>query len=538
MSSKVVSVADAVALIRDKDTVVVGGSGGGVAEATGLIRALRERFLSEGHPRELTLVHTTGVGNREDTGLNLIALEGLVRREIGGHYGMAPQMTRLAVENRIEAYNFPQGVLAQLYREVAGGRPGVITQVGVGTYVDPRLDGGKLNARTTEDLVEVVQLSGREWLLYRSFPMHVCLLRGTTADEAGNITMEQEAAILDNLATAQAVRNSGGVVIVQVKRLARNGTLDPRQVRIPGFLVDNVVVDREQWQVCTRKHDPSLSGEIRTPLSDAGPLPLNERKIISRRAALEICSGYVMNLGVGMPDGVAAVIDEEGVSEHISITIEQGPVGGVPQAGVIFGCSANPEAILDAPSVFDFYDGGGLDLTCLGAAQIDRRGNVNASFFGGKLAGCGGFINISQNTRKVVFCGTFTAGGLQVEIHDGTLKIVQEGRHRKFINQVEQITFSGDYARDHNHAVFYVTERAVFELDADGLVLAEVAPGIDIERDVLAQMDFAPIIRRPPAVMDQRIFCPAPMGLRQRFADHAASPVLNRRGARCAPPRR
>lgn len=519
MRSKVVSAAEALALIRDGDTLVVGGSGGGVTEATGLIRALRERFLAEGHPRDLTIVHTTGVGDREQTGLNLIALEGLVRREIGGHYGMAPEMTQMAIDNRIEAYNFPQGVLAQLYREVAGGRPGVITQVGMGTYVDPRLDGGKINERTTEDLVEIVELVGRQWLLYRSFPMHACLLRGTTADEAGNITMEQEPAILDNLAIAGAVRNSGGTVIVQVKRVARNGTLDPRQVRIPGFLVDKVVVDREQWQVCTRKHDPSLSGEIRIPLSEIEPLPLNERKVIARRAAMEIRSGYVMNLGVGMPDGVASVIDEEDVSEHVSTTIEQGLVGGVPQGGVIFGCSANPDAVLDAPSVFDFYDGGGLDLTCLGAAQIDRHGNVNASFFGGKLAGCGGFINISQNAKKVVFCGTFTAGGLRVEIEDGTLKIAQEGKHRKFINQVEQITFSGDYARQHGRTVFYVTERAVFELDAEGLVLVEVAPGIDVERDVLAQMDFAPIVRRTPAVMDGRIFSSAPMGLKQLLAE-------------------
>ena len=506
MKTRIMSAEDAVSLIKNGDTLVVGGSGGGLTEATGLIRALGQRFLQDGNPRDLTVVHTTGVGDKQETGLNLIAYEGLIRREIGGHYGMAPKMTQLAVDGKIEAYNFPQGVIAQLYREVAGGRPGVLTQVGMGTYVDPRLDGGKLNDRTTENLVELVQLAGREWLFYRSFPMHACLLRGTTADERGNISMEHEAAILDNLAVAQAVRNSGGTVIVQVKRIARSGSLDPRLVRIPGFLVDAVVVDKNQWQVCTREFDPSLCGEVMTPSSEIEVLPLNERKIIARRAAMEIRSGYVINLGVGMPDGVASVLAEEKVSDEISVTIEQGPIGGVPQGGVIFGCSSNPEAIIDAPSQFDFYDGGGLNLSCLGAAQIDEEGNVNSSRFAGNLAGCGGFINISQNAKKVVFCGTFTAGGLRLEISNGNVKILQEGKHRKFMKRVEQITYSGRYARENDRAVLYVTERAVFELQPDGLVLTEIAPGIDVDKDVLAHMDFTPLIRSPLKTMDGRIF--------------------------------
>ncbi|HUV06790.1 MAG TPA: acyl CoA:acetate/3-ketoacid CoA transferase [Spirochaetia bacterium] len=513
MNNKTMTAENAVALIKDNDTLLVGGSGGGVTEATGLLRALQDRFLEQGRPRGLTVVHTTGIGDRDKTGINLLAHEGLVKREIGGHYGMSPKLTRMVLDNKIEAYNFPQGVLTHLYREIAAGRPGLVTHVGIGTYVDPRLDGGKLNARTTEDLVEVINLGGKEWLFYKTFPLDAVFLRGTTADEKGNISMEHEPAILEALAMAQAVHNCGGKVIVQVKRLAKKGTLDARMVRIPGFLVDAVVVDKEQWQVCTRFFDPSLCGEIRIPMEEIQPLPFDQRKFIARRAAMEISPNSVINLGFGMPDGVASIVAEEGIEDFTTLTVEQGLVGGIPQGGVIFGCTANPEAILDQPAQFDFYDGGGLDLTCLGAAQIDVEGNVNSSSFGGNLAGCGGFINISQNAKKVVFCGTFTAGDLSIEIRNGKLKILREGKHRKFIEAVEQITFSGTYARKGKQKVLYVTERAVFELTQSGITLIETAPGIDVDRDVLPNMGFKPNIASPLREMDLRIFQQGRMGL-------------------------
>ena len=517
MRTKFMTADEAVALVKDGDTVVVGGSGGGVTEATTLLRALGERFQTSAHPRDLTLVHSTGIGDREETGLNFFAHEGMVKREIGGHYGMSPKLTRMVLDNKFEAYNFPQGVFSQLYREIAGGRPGVITRVGLETYVDPRLGGGKLNDRTREDLVEVITLAGREWLFYRSIHLDAVILRGTTADEKGNISMEHEPAVLDGPAMAQAVHNCGGKVIVQVKRTAKAGTLDPRLVKIPGFLVDAVVVDPDQWQVCTRFFDPSLCGEVRTPPGEAEKFPLSERKVIARRAAMEIEPGSVMNLGFGMPDGVAAIVDEEGIHDYTTLTIEQGLVGGIPQGGVIFGCSSNPEAVIDEPSQFDFYDGGGLDLTCLGAAEIDGEGSVNVSRFGGNLTGCGGFINISQNAKKVVFCGTFTAGGLRTEVGNGELKITQEGKYRKFISRVAHITYSGTYARKQGQKVLYVTERAVFELTPEGMTLTEIAPGIDAETDVLAHMDFKPGVRSPLKKMDSRIFHDRPMGLSEHM---------------------
>ncbi len=519
MGVRIMDAEKAVELIQDGDVLVIGGSGGGVTEPTTLLRALETRFLKTSHPRNLTLVHSTGIGDRESTGLNFFAHEGMVRREIGGHYGMSPKLTRMVLDNIIEAYNFPQGVFTQLYREIAAGRPGLITKVGIGTYVDPRMGGGKLNPRTKEDLVEIVTLGGEEYLWYKSFKLNAVLLRGTTADEKGNISMEHEPAVLDGPAMAQAVHNCGGKVIVQVKRLAKSGTLDPRLVKIPSFLVDAVVVDPDQWQVCTRFFDPSLCGEVRVPSGAQEPLPLNERKVIARRAALELTPGAVINLGFGMPDGVASVVAEEGIEDAITLTIEQGLIGGIPQGGVIFGCSSNPEAIIDEPSQFDFYDGGGLDVACLGAAEIDAEGNVNVSKFAGGLTGCGGFINISQNAKTVVFCGTFTAGGLRTQIGEGVLQITQEGKFRKFIRQVEHVTFSGAYARKKSQRVLYVTERAVFTLKPEGLMLTEIAPGVHVEKDILAQMDFKPLIQQPLGRMDTRIFYPQPMGLRTKIGN-------------------
>lgn len=500
--------AEAVALIPDGATVALLGNGGGVLEPKTLYRCVEERFLGTGSPTGLTVYHCAGIGDKADEGLNRFAHEGLTRRVVGGHWGWSPRMQQLAIEGRIEAYNLPQGVIASQYRELAAKRPGLITKTGLGTFVDPRVDGGKLNHRTTEDLVEVVELGGEEWLHYLPKPVDVGLIRATTADERGNLTFEEEATYLEALAIAQAVHNNGGTVIAQVKYRAEAGALHPQLVRVPGYLVDVVVVEPGQWQTSQGPYDPALSGAHRKHLGRVEPMPLGQRKVIARRAARFVEPGSVINLGFGMPDGVASVAAEEGWLTTLTMTIEQGLSGGMPAGGDIFGVAYNADVFLDAPAQFDFYSGHGLDLTCLGLAQADQHGNVNVSKFGTTIAGCGGFIDISQSARTCVFCGTFTAGGLATEVGDGKLRIVTEGRARKFVPQVEHITFSGDFARTSGQAVWYVTERAVFRLGEQGLVLVEVAPGIDVERDVLALMDFVPQVSDDLTTMDERIFQP------------------------------
>lgn len=506
MRNKIISGEQAVSLIKDEDLIAIEGSGGGVTEPSYLLKCLSERYKKEGKPKNLTLYHANGIGDKKEIGTDYLALEGLVKRDIAGHWGMAPKMAELALDEKIEAYNLPQGVMSQMYQAIAANKPGVITKIGLNTFIDPRIEGGKMNKSAKEDLVRLIEIDGEEWLYFPKMKIDVCFIRGTTADADGNITMEQEAAILEGVSIAQATKNCGGIVIAQVKYLAEKGTLNPQDIRIPGIYVDYIVVDSNQKQTCEEEYNPALCGAVKIPLEQIPPLPLNERKVIARRAAKELFPGAIVNLGVGMPSGVAAVAAEEGFIRDLTFTVEQGLIGGMPAGGVIFGVSYNPTAILDQTLQFNFYDGGGLDVAFLGMAQVDKEGNVNSSKTGKLLAGCGGFINISQNSKKVVFCATFTAKGLKVGVGDGKLSIIQEGQIKKFVNMVDQITFSGKYAKSIKQKVLYVTERAVFELCPEGLILTEIAPGINLEKDILALMDFKPIISPGLKHMDESIF--------------------------------
>lgn len=513
MRNKIVSAAEAVAVIQAGDTVSVAGFVG-IGTPDELLIALETRFRETREPAGLTLVFAAAPGDGRDRGLNRLAHPGLVKRAVGGHWSLVPKLAKLAMDGEIEAYNLPLGCIAQLYRDIAARRAGLLSRVGLRTFVDPRQDGGKINARTTENLVELLLVGGQEYLLYKAFPIQVALIRGTTADTAGNITMEREALTLDALPAAMAAKNSGGLVIVQVERIAQEGSLDARRVQVPGVLVDCVVLAQPEnhRQTYATAHNGALSGQIRVPMDRIAPLPLDERKVIARRAAMELPPGGVVNLGIGMPEGVAAVAAEEKVLRYVTLTAEPGVIGGMPQGGLDFGAALNPEAVIQQNQQFDFYDGGGLDLAVLGMAQADGQGNVNVSRFGGRLTGAGGFINISQNARKVVFTGAFTAGGLVIAIEDGRLRVVNEGRSRKFIEQVEQVTFSGSLAGETGQPVLYVTERCVLHRTAEGVELVEVAPGIDIGRDILAHMGFRPIVRDPKP-MDARLFQPEPVGM-------------------------
>lgn len=508
---------EAAEMVKDEDLLVTGGFVGSSAPET-LSNAIEKLFLETGHPKNITLVHAAGQGDGKGKGADHYAHEGMIKRVVAGHWNLAPKLGKMAIENKIEAYNLPQGTISELFRDIAGKRVGTITHVGLNTFVDPRISGGKLNEKTTEDIVKLINIEGEEKLLYKSFPINICFIRGSFADEYGNVSLEREVASLEDTSIAQACKNNGGKVIVQVEKIVESGTLDPRLIKIPGIYVDGIVVSKpeEHEQSFGCEFNPAVTGDIRVPLSTMKKAPLNERKIIAKRCAMELKADTIVNLGIGIPEVISSVANEEGIGGYMTLTVEAGPIGGVPQGGTAFGASINPEAIIDQPYQFDFYDGGGVDIAFLGLAQVDEHGNLNVSKFGPRIAGCGGFINITQNAKKVLFCGTFTAGGLKISTGDGKLRIEQEGRAKKFVKNVEQITFSGDYARKMNQQVMYVTERAVFELRKDGLYLTEIAPGIDLQKDVLDLMDFKPKMDGAPKLMDEKIFYDKLMGLKNK----------------------
>ncbi len=488
----------AASLIADRQTVACGGFVG-AAHPEALTAAIERRFHVEACPRNLTLVYGAGQGDGRSRGLNHLAHEGLVARVIGGHWGLVPGLGQLAIDGKIEAYNFPQGVICQLLRDIAAGRPGCITHVGLGTFIDPADRGGSLNDSTIDELVSRIELDGKPWLFYRSFPINIGLIRATAADPFGNLVMDEEAVIGEVLPIAQAAHNSGGKVIAQVKRLL-DRPAPPNQVKVPGILVDHVVIAEEAEHPQTfaeslnKSYFSARSNDDSSSVWEPEKTALGVRRIIASRACDELLPGAIANLGIGMPEGVGLIAAERQILDQITLTVESGPIGGIPAGGLSFGASAWPEAIIDQPAQFDFYDGGGLDYAALGAAQVDQYGNVNVSKFNGRIAGVGGFVNISQNARRVVFCGTLTSGGLEVEIVDRELRIRNEGSIRKFVNHVEQVSFSGGVAAESGREILYVTERAVFQLTSNGLRLTEVAPGIDIQAQILNLIDFSPII--------------------------------------------
>lgn len=513
--SKLISVDEAVNLIKDGDTVVI--SGFLLATVADEIYAkIEEKFLEKQSPKNITLYQAAG-----NAATKRLSHEGLIKRYVTGHFASNQLMIDLVNQNKIECYNLPQGVLTHIYRAAASGKSGEITKVGLHTFVDPRHSGGKMNDVTKEDLVEVIDIKGEEHLLYQAPKFNIGLIRGTTADEHGNISFEEESCISDAFEIALAVKNSGGKVIVQVKNYVNSCSMDRATVKIPGILVDAIVlstnVEKYHRQTPGGVYDPVLSGHYHKEISAAEAFELDNRKVIARRAAMELQPSSVVNLGIGIPEAVAHVAEEEGFGSELVLTIESGLIGGIPTGGATFGSAVNAWAELPMISQFDLYNGSGLNVTFLGFAEVDKSGNINVSKFGTKIAGCGGFIDISQCTKKIVFCGTLTAGGLEEEVQDGKLVIKQEGKKTKFLENIESVSFSADIANSTGQDVMIITERCVFKYTKNGLELTEIAPGIDMEKDIFPYMAFRPGVSSDLKLMDERIFINDLMGIKNEI---------------------
>lgn len=513
---KVISAEEAAALIQSGSTLALSGSGACNLIAEKVLKAIETRFIEKGRPRELTIFHPQGMGDQKDGGVGRFAHDGMTKRVIGGHWGMSLKMGRFAIDEKTQAYNFPQGVMAQMMRAMAAKTPGVITKIGLGTYIDPRQEGGKMNekARESDDLVEVVHFDGEEWLRYKPVLIDVAILRGTSADEDGYISCEEEVHFDELAAMAGAAKNNGGIVIVQVKYLAKGGSLDVHSVKIPGYLVDYVVVDKDQRQTWADSYEPYYCGRSQTPVTLQWPDDgINERKVIARRQAMALHPGEIVNIGTGVSTGVPTVLDEEGAGDLVTFSLEQGQSGGLPVTGLDAGTMVNPRCILDQPAQHDLYHGGVLGAACLSAAEVDFNGNVNVSRLNGRMTGCGGFIDISQETPVIVFGGTLCTKS-KVVYKDGKAAVVNHGARHKFVNKVGQITFSGDYARKRGKKVIFVTDRCVFELTKEGIMLTEIAPGLDIENDIINDMDYRPLIASNVKIMPDYLFQDKPFGLR------------------------
>ena len=506
---KLITYREAANLVKDGDLLATLTFGlGGLPEQ--LLVGVEERYAEEQHPKDITFMWSCGIGNSQyGRGADHMIAPGLVKRVIAGHVGSSPGMVEKIVNNEYDVYLWPQGVITQLYRAIAGRKP-YLTKVGLKTFVDPRLSGSRSTKKTTEDIIDLVEFGGEEWLHYPNLNIDVAFIRGTYSDENGNISLKDETCKLEQLELAMAAKNSGGIVICQVKEIVQNGQIHPKNVQIPFGLVDYVVLaeDKYHYQTVGTFSNPKLSGDIRVPTNHGKvkPAPLNTRKITARRAAMELRPGDTINLGFGSPDMVAQVAAEEGVSDRYHATLEMGLWGGIPAVGNDFGSAVNHEAAIPMTNQFDYYDGNGLDLTVLGIGEIDQYGNNNVTKFGPKVPGPGGFINISQNTKRIVFIGTFTVGG-KVHCEEGKLVIDDQGRGPKFIKDVEQVSFSGEYATESEQEVLYVTERAVFDLHEGKVRLIEIAPGVELQKDILDQMEFEPMISKDLKEMDKGIFC-------------------------------
>ncbi|EFN0583872.1 acyl CoA:acetate/3-ketoacid CoA transferase [Escherichia coli] len=498
------------AQIQDGATIAISGNGGGMVEADHILAAIEARFLQTGHPRYLTLIHSLGIGDRDCKGTNRFAHAEMLKRIIAGHFTWSPKMQALVKNNTIEAYCFPGGVIQALLREIGAGRPGLFTHVGLGSFVDPRNGGGKSNECTTDELVELIEIDGETKLRYRPFKVDYAILRGTYADPRGNVSLEEEAIDMDSYSMALAAHNSGGKVFVQVRDVLEAGAIEPRRVKLPGILVDGIVEHREQPQTYLGGYDLTISGQHRRLSSnDAIELVSHPvRRLIARRAARELVAGASTNFGFGIPGGIPGVALREGVPyQSLWLSVEQGVHNGMMLDDAFFGCARNADAIIPSLDQFEFYSGGGIDITFLGMGEMDQYGNVNVSHLNGNLIGPGGFLEIAQNARKVVFCGTFDAKGSKIDVTPDGLHIAQSGQIPKLVTQVEKITFSAAYAQQSGQEVLYITERAVFQLTAEGVELIEIAPGVEIERDILPYMAFRPIIKHP-RLMESSLFTP------------------------------
>jgi len=515
MKVRILDPEEAASLVFDGARVCIGGGGAGHAVPDRLLQAIGERFRSSGSPKGLSVFHACGLGDAADRGLSHLAQPGLIRRAIGGFWGNSLKMVALAQADQLEAYNFPQGVLSHLVRASAGGRPGVICKTGLHTFVDPRVEGGKLNQSAREDLVQLAVINGDEFLFYPSQTFDIGLIRGTTLDREGNLSMEDEVGTFAMLSIAQAVKRNRGTVIAQVRSIRPEANTPPVHVKVPAPFIDAAVLEPDQGMTFLSPSEPALISRSAPAVGEDFALAGIPR-VIAKRAAHELRNGDFVNVGFGLADGVPIVARQEGITDSLVFMIEQGAIGGIPTTGLNFGAMYNPLAIIDDGYQFDYFHGGGLDIAFLGFAQVDRQGNVNASRFGSRLTGCGGFIDISQHARRVAFCGTFAVKA-DSRVEDGRLVVDEPGRLRKFVEQVQQVTFSGSYAARRRQEVLYITERAVFRLTEEGLLLEEIAPGTDLQRDVLEMMDFTPLVPNPPRLMDALLFSDKLLGLKERF---------------------